>query len=507
MDIPRSSGTLLHITSLPGQYGIGTLGKEAYEFVDLLKVGGLKYWQVLPFHPVSAHFDFSPYSPVSVFAGNPLLINLEMIDKEDWMMDDILSGLPKNSEKDFVDFREIVSFKMPFLRKAFENFIQHAGEDVKNYFNYFCQDQKFWLDDYALFISLSVHYDDFNWLKWDQDISTRKFKALKVWRARLHSEIEFQKFLQFVFLKQWFALKKYANNKGIKIIGDLPFYVNLDGSDAWAHPGIFQLDRKTLQPSHVSGIETDYITKAAQKWGNPLYKWFEGKKLKENTLKWWVNRFKNLLNFVDIIKLNHFIGFESEWSIPAKEKVPEKGKWIKGPGIKFFTHLKDKINHLTLIADDWKYRNPQSEKMRDDLNIPGTKVLQLAFDSDPGNTFLPHNFKHSNCILYTSSEDNNTANGWFYHAEMDDEKRNHIMSHMGTNNWDEFHWHFIKLALGSIARLTLLPVHDILGLGEETRINTPGKPRGNWIWKLIPGQLTPKILLKLKKKCQLYGRV
>lgn len=507
MDNPRSSGVLLHITSLPGQYGIGTLGKEAYEFVDLLKTGGQQFWQVLSFHPVSARAGYLPGSAVSVFAGNPLLINLEMIEAEDWMMDDILTGLPTNSETDFVDFGEIVAFKMPFLRKAFENFIQNAGEDVKNYFNYFCKDQKFWLDDYALYVSLSVHYDDFNWLKWDEDVKNRRAKAMKTWKTRLHSEIQFQKFLQFIFLKQWFALKKYANKKGIRLICDLPFYANMMGSDTWAHPEIFRLDKKSSQPTHVAGIDCHHLTRRAEKWGNPLYRWFEGKKLRENTVKWWTDRIKNVLNFVDVIKLNHFIGFQSEWSIPVDEKIPEKGKWMKGPGIKLFDQLKTKISPLVLIADDWKARNSRSEAMREELDIPGTKVLQLGFDSDVSNPFLPHNFTHPKWVLYTSTEETPTANGWFYNADMNDDMRNQIMNYMGTDDWDGFNWHFIQLALGSTARLTIFPVQDILGLGNESRMNTPGKSGRNWIWKLKPGQLTPRVMQKLKKKCQLYGRV
>jgi 4-alpha-glucanotransferase len=506
MNIPRSSGVILPITSLPGQYGIGTLGNEAYEFVDLLGVGAQKYWHILPFNPVSSRFDYSPYSPVSIFAGNPLMINLEIIDKEEWMMDDILSGLPQNKEKNTINFGEVIATKMPFLRKAFENFIKYAAEDAKNYFNYFCQDQKYWLDDYALFASLAVHYGNFNWMNWDPDIVTRKAKVLKKWCEKLNSEIEFQKFLQFIFLKQWFALKKYANNKGIKIIGETPFYVNLYSSDVWSHPDIFLLDKKNLVPVQVSGIPVNHRNLRAQKWGNPLYKWFEGKKLNERTLKWWVDRFSNHLQFVDMIKLNHFIGFESSWAIPFNEKSAEKGKWIKGPGIKFFNKLFEKIKDLSLIADDWMYDSSQAEKLRDELNIPGIKVLQYAFGTNKENHSLPHNFVNSRVVVFTSTMDSHTANGWFYGPEMDDDKRKDIMNYLGTDNWDEFHWKLIQLASGSIACLTLFPVQDILGFEDESRLNLPGKSKGNWTWKLEPGKLTTNVMLKLKKICTLYDR-
>jgi len=506
MDISRSSGVILPITSLPGQYGVGTLGKEAYEFVDLLSAGGQRYWQVLPFNPVSPRFDHSPYSTVSSFAGNPLMINLEIIEKEEWMMDDILSGLPINKETNFIDFREIVSFKMPFLRKAFENFIKYAAEDAKNYFNYFCKDQKYWLDDYAIFAALAVHFDNFNWMKWEPDISTRKPKALKIWREKLHSEIEFQKFLQFVFLKQWFALKKYANNKGIKIISEIPFYINLYSSDVWSNQDIFQLDKKSLYPVQVSGVPTNQSNSRAQKWGNPLYKWFEGKKLRESTMKWWLDRFSNQKYFVDLIKLNHFAGFESSWAIPFGEKSAEKGKWVKGPGKKIFQRLFDKFKDLSLIADNLTYFSNPAEKIRGEFNIPRVNVLQYAFGPEKADQLLPHQLVDSKVVAYSSTLDSDTANGWFYGPEMDDDKRNDIMNYLGADNWDNFNWKFIRLAAGSIACLTMFPVQDILGYGNEGRLCIPDKSKGNWTWKLLPGKLTPNIMLKLKKICTLYGR-
>jgi 4-alpha-glucanotransferase len=507
MNISRSSGVILPITSLPGRYGIGTLGKEAFEFIDLLGVAGQRYWQVPPVNPVSSRFDYSPYSAVSSFAGNPLLINLEIIEKEEWMMDDILSGLPLNNKKDHIDFREIISFKMPFLRKAFENFIKYSAEDVKNYFNYFCKDQKYWLDDYAFFASLAVHFDNFNWMKWDPEIAVRKPKALKVWREKLSSEIEFQKFIQFVFLKQWFALKKYASNKGIKLISEIPFHVNLYSSDVWSNQDIFELDKKTLYPVRVSGIPKNQSGSRAKKWGDPLYRWFEGKKLRESTMKWWLDRISNRLYFVDLIKLNHFVGFESSWGIPFAEKSADKGKWINGPGKKFFQRLFDKFKDLSLIADNLIFNSKAAEKIRGDYNIPCVHVLQYGFGPEKVDQLLPHHFVDSKVVLYSSSLDSSTTNGWFYGSEMDDDKRNDIMNYLGADSWDDFHWKFIRLAASSIACLTLFPVQDILGLGNESRLCVPTKPKGNWTWKLVPENLTPNIMLKLKKISTLYDRL
>jgi len=506
MTIPRSSGLFLHITSLPGKFGIGTLGNEAYEFVDLLEAGGQKYWQILPLNPVSSHFGFSPYSSSSTFAGNPLFINLEMVDKEEWMRDDILSGLPVSEKDDFVNFNKVLSFKMPFLRKAFENFQQFGNKDVKNYFNYFCQDQKNWLDDYALFIAISIYHDTYNWAKWDKEIVLRKPKAVKILNDKLQAEIIFQKFLQFIFLKQWFALKKYANKKGIKIIGDIPFYVNFDSCDTWSNPEIFHLEKKTYLPTKVAGVPPDYFSKTGQRWGNPIYRWFEGKKIKEATFQWWLKRIRHINNFVDVIRLDHFRGFESYWSIPAKEKTAQNGKWVKGPGALFFKMLEKQLKNLVLIAEDLGEITPEVEKLRDDLSLPGMKILQFAFDFNKKNSYLPHNYKHSDCVLYPGTHDNNTINGWFNSLDANENTRNYIVDYLDLTNWVEFHWQIIKLGLSTIADLTIFPVQDLLGYGEEYRMNTPGTIQGNWRWKLAPGKLTSDIMQRLRKLVELYGR-
>lgn len=507
MNTERSSGLLMHITSLPGKYGIGTLGKEAYEFVDLLQVGGQRYWQVLPINPVSPKFSCSPYVPFSAFAGNPLFINVEMIDREEWMKDDILSGLPIKSNDNRIDFDEIISVKMPYLRKAFENFMKFSKEDAKNYFNYFCQDQQSWLDDYALFASLSIHFNDFNWKNWDDDIAWMKPKSKKLWMKELHSEIEFQKFLQFVFLRQWFGLKKYANGKGIRLIGSLPFYTEFGGCETWCHPEIFQLDRKTRLPKQVSGVPADGSGRKAEKWGNALYRWFDGKKIHASTSNWWTKRIRHALNFFDVITLCHFRGFVSCWTIPTHEVNLENGKWENGPGKIFFKDLMEKFEHFPFIADTIRYNFVESERMRNELNIPGTKVLQYAFDSNKDNESLPYNYKDPNWLVYTGTAEDNTINGWFWGDEMDDDARNAVMNYIGADKWDEFHWQFITLALGSIANIAMFPVQDVLGMDEENRMNSLNSVKHKWNWKLVPEKLTPNTMLKLKNKCEIFGRI
>jgi 4-alpha-glucanotransferase len=506
MKLKRSSGILMHVTSLPGKHGIGTLGKEAHEFVDLLKAGEQRYWQTLPLSPVSPTFGYSPYSPLSSFAGNYLFINLEMLQKEEWMRNYIMSDLSVNEYNDFVDFDRIVAFKLPLLRRAAENFFKYAEGKAREEFDEFCELSKYWLEDYALFVPIAEHYNNFNWLTWDEDIRLRKPDAIKKYSRELKPEVDFHKFVQFIFYKQWISLKSYANNKGIKIIGDIPIYVNFDSAEAWANPGIFQLDPQTFMPINVSGVPPDYFSPTGQRWGNPLYIWWEGERLKQDTLDWWVMRFKHVFTSFDITRLDHFRGFESFWAIPASEVTAVKGKWEKGPGIEFFKYMKNKLEKLPIIAEDLGVITPEVEKLRDLLNIPGMKVLQFAFDFNNKNPYLPNNYTTTNCIVYTGTHDNNTTNGWFYEQDIDENTRSYVMKYLRLNHRDAFHWEFISLALSTIAQLSIFPTQDILGYAGKFRMNTPGKIRSNWRWKLTPGRLTPEIMQKLKKLCVMYNR-
>lgn len=510
MKLKRSSGLLLHITSLPGRHGIGTMGKEAYNFIDLLAEGGQKYWQILPTGPVSSVFGYSPYASLSSFAGNYLFINLEMLQKEEWMRNYILNEVPENEHNDFVDFEGVIAFKRPLLKNLAVNFYTYADTETKEKFLEFLENEKHWLDDYSLFMALAEHFNSFHWLSWEKDIRFRKPEALKAWGDKLKTDVDFHKFLQFVFFKQWFALKKYANDKGIKIFGDIPIYVTFESVDAWANPDIFQLDQKTRRPLKVAGVPPDYFSKTGQRWGNPVYQWFEDGKLKKETITWWAQRFKHALSFSDVTRIDHFRGFESYWAIPVEEETAVNGKWEKGPGIEFFDRVKKtldrKNNNLPVIAEDLGVITPQVEKLRDDLGLPGMKILQFAFDFNNKNSYLPHNFKTTNCVVYTGTHDNNTTNGWFYEFDIDEKTRKYVLNYLRIDHRHEFHLQLINLALSSIADLAVFPVQDILGYAGKFRMNTPGKASNNWTWKLMPDRLTPEVMKQLKKMCLLYNR-
>lgn len=510
MKIRRSSGLLMHITSLPGKHGIGTMGREAHDFVDLLKEGGQGYWQILPVGPVASVFGYSPYSSFSGFAGNYLFINLEMLQKEEWMRTYIMSELPRDLHNDFVDFDRIISFKRPLLESLSVNFFKYAEAESIQEFDRFCEEAGHWLEDYALFMAAAEHYNSFNWLTWDEDLRLRKPGALEKWGKKLKTKVDFHKFVQFVFFRQWFALKKYANERGIKFIGDIPIYVPFDSAETWANPGIFQLDKKTFRPLKVAGVPPDYFSKTGQWWGNPLYQWYQNDNLKQETLDWWGTRFNHAFQLFDISRIDHFKGFESYWAIPAGEETAVNGQWEKGPGLVFFKELKKKLaekqNNLPLIAEDLGVITPKVEKLRDDLGLPGMKILQFAFDFNKKNPYLPHNYKTTNCVVYTGTHDNNTTNGWFYEHEIDENTRNYVMEYLRIDHRHEFHWQLINLALSSIADLAIFPTQDILGYAGKFRMNTPGKLRDNWTWKLTPGRLTPEVMHRLKRMCVLYNR-
>lgn len=506
MKFKRSSGVLMHITSLPGKHGIGTMGSEAFEFVDLLKEGGQKYWQTLPFGPVSPLFGYSPYSSFSSFAGNYFFINLERLQKEPWMRTYIMSDFPVNDTNDFVDFPGISSIKLPLLKKAAENFYKYADSTTTDSFEAFCNEAG-WLDDYSAYMAISEYYNNHNWLTWDKDIRLRKPSALKEWIKNLEEQVNFHKFLQYVFYTQWQELKEYANKKGIQIIGDIPVYVNFDSSDTWANPGIFQLDPESLDPVKVAGVPPDYFSSTGQRWGNPLYKWFENGNLKKETLNWWTKRLEHMLTHFDITRLDHFRGFESYWAVPASETTAVNGEWEKGPGMDFFKEIKKSLGKLPIIAEDLGVITPPVEKLRDGLNLPGMKILQFAFDFNSKNSYLPHNYATTNCVVYTGTHDNNTTNGWFYEQDIDEDTRTYVMDYLRLNHRHEFHWQLISLALSSIADLSIFPIQDILGYAGRFRMNIPGNSEGNWRWKLTPGRLTPEVMQRLKKLCGMYNRL
>ncbi len=505
MKLDRSSGILLHITSLPGKYGIGTLGPEAKDFAGLLKNAGMRYWQILPIGPVDAKLDYSPYASTSAFAGNWHFISLERLAEEEWFSGSMASFPVKEGYA--VSFEDVIRHKLPVLVKACDDFFAKAGDDDMQRYERFCKSEAYWLNDFALFSAAAEHEGTTDWLAWDPDLSMREAKALNRWKERLAMEIRFHSFIQFLFFRQWAGFRESCRDMGIEIIGDIPIYVTMESADAWANPDILMLDEKTRRPISVAGVPPDYFSNTGQRWGNPLYRWKQGAALSQETFQWWARRISHLDKLVDIIRIDHFRGFESYWSIPSVEKTAVNGKWIKGPGTQFFKKLREEIGHLHLIAEDLGVITPEVEKLRDGLGLPGMRILQFAFDFNNKNYYLPHNIDNRNCILYTGTHDNNTSNGWFYGSEIDEDTRRYVMEYLGIEDWSGFHWKLIRQAYRSVADLVIIPAQDILGFGPEFRMNRPGTTDGNWRFKLKDGSITSEITQRLRKMAQIYTRL
>jgi 4-alpha-glucanotransferase len=507
MHLERSSGLLLHITSLPGTTGIGTLGPEARRFCDLLRLGGQRCWQVLPFNPVAPYMGYSPYASPSAFAGNDLLISLELLCEYSWCPftpDD----LPRLDD-DFVNFDAVSSSKRPLLADAEQGFFSSATDAELQDYDNFLQTQSVWLDDYALFAAISEHFGTSSWPGWPQPVAERSGAALKEWRKRLEARIRYHCFIQHVFFTQWQALKRYCNERDVLLLGDIPVYVTFESADAWANPGIFELDHLSGEPACVAGVPPDYFSETGQRWGNPLYRWRgdDRKALHPATMDWWIERIRHMCAMVDMLRIDHFRAFESYWAIPADSQTAVKGTWVKGPGRAFFKQLKSVLGEVNLIAEDLGIITPAVERLRTQAGLPGMKVLQFAFDHNKRNSYLPHNYSDPDFVVYTGTHDNNTTNGWFYGEEIDDETRSHVMDYTGTDRYRDFHWNMIRLAMQSTARLAVIPVQDVLGYGGELRMNTPGtlQPR-NWAWKLREDALNETHMQHLRHLAELYNR-
>lgn len=491
----RESGVLLHPTSLPAPHGIGDLGTEARRFVDFLEAGGQRLWQVLPLVPVG-HGN-SPYAAPSAAGGNPLLISLEILNKEGLLDESDLRPAPP-LPADHVDYGAVAAFKMPLLRLACQRFEADATPSQRTEFDRFCQENGSWLDDYALFAALKEANHGAPWTEWEWEIASRRPEALERARHQLAEEIRFRKFLQFQFTRQWRVLKRYANDRQVRIIGDLPIFIALDSADAWARPEVFHLDEKG-NPTVVSGVPPDYFSKTGQRWGNPLYRWDV---LASRGYDWWVERFRVTLAQVDLVRIDHFRGFQACWEIPARSKTAERGRWVQGPGERFFHALEEALGPLPVIAEDLGIITPEVEALRDRLGYPGMKVLQFAFGDDARNPHLPHNLER-HCVLYTGTHDNDTTVGWF--ASCPPRVRAAVLRYLGTDG-REIHWDLIRLALAAVADAAVIPLQDVLGLGSEARMNLPGHASGNWKWRFTSEQLKPELATRLRELAVTYGR-
>ncbi|MDC0834606.1 4-alpha-glucanotransferase [Leptolyngbya valderiana BDU 20041] len=499
MPFPRSSGILLHPTSLPGRFGIGDLGEEAYRFVDFLAGSGQQLWQILPLGPTG--YGNSPYLSYSAMAGNPLLISLERLCDDGLLSQEDLAEVPE-LPSDRVDYDRVEQVKTPLLQKSYRNFRSVATTDQQKEFVEFCKDKAHWLDDYALFISLKTQvYNGTSWNTWDDEISKRDPKALEKWREELHEEVEFRKYLQFEFFRQWSALKEYANDRQIQMFGDIPFYVAHDSADVWAHRDIFCLDEETGKPSLMAGVPPDYFSATGQLWGNPIYDWEE---LKKTNFRWWMQRFHAVLDRLDLIRIDHFRGFEAYWAVPGDEETAMNGEWVEAPGYEFFDRLKEELGELPIVAEDLGIITPEVEALRDRFKFPGMKILHFAFDSGRDNPYLPFNYDSKNFVVYTGTHDNNTTVGW-YEARSDEENQ-WVWNYIGCSRGEGFHWDLIRLAMSTNANQAVFPLQDLFGLGADARMNEPSKAEGNWEWRYDPELLTDELRDRLLFYTCVYGR-
>lgn len=493
----RSSGILFHPTSLPGKYGIGTLGKEAYAFIDFLKKSRQKLWQIFPLGPTG--YGDSPYQSFSSFAGNPYLIDFDLLIEAHLLSEEDLRDVFFGDNEEYIDYGAVYNQKYPLLRKAYENFKSSDNHEMRENLEHFKRENASWLNDYSLYISLKNHFNGLPWNEWAHDIKNREHGAMEHYKNELADDIEYHNFIQFLFFKQWGDVKRYANENGIKIIGDIPIFVAADSSDAWANPEIFLFDEER-KPVKVAGVPPDYFSATGQLWGNPLYNW---QKLKETNYSWWVERVRANLSTCDIIRIDHFRGFEAYWAVPYGDDTAINGQWEPGPGIDLFNAIKSQLGELPIIAEDLGLMTQGVIDLREATGFPGMKILGFAFDSGEENDYLPHTYT-KNCVVYTGTHDNDTLIGWFQKAKEED--RQFARDYLNSRSDDEIHWDAIRGAWSSVASMAISPVQDFLGLGSEARINTPGVAAGNWQWRLRHGVLTDELAERIAKLTRVYSR-
>jgi 4-alpha-glucanotransferase len=497
MPFPRASGILLHPTSLPSPFGIGDFGSGAYQFVDFLAETRQQLWQILPLGPTG--YGNSPYLCYSALAGNHLLISPEKLLEKGWLSETELSSVP-DFPSHRVDYDRVRAWKMPLLRKAYQRFHENLDPDTEGQFHHFCESKSHWLEDYALFMSVKQAHHDSSWHAWEEGLAHRHPSTLDYWRNLLADEIEFHKFLQFEFFRQWKEIKQYANDRGIQIFGDIPFYVAHDSADVWANPEIFNLNPETCQPSVMAGVPPDYFSETGQLWGNPTYNW---QKLREQDFAWWVGRFQEILEYVDWIRIDHFRGFAAFWAIAEGETTAMNGQWVESPGEEFFQYLGEKLGQLPIIAEDLGIITPDVEALRDKFGFPGMKILHFAFGSGTDNPYLPFNCNR-NSVIYTGTHDNNTTLGWF--EEISHEERQNVIRYLGELSSEGMPWDLIRLALSSVCDRAVIPLQDILELGSESRMNLPSQPEGHWEWRYHADGLTQERKDRLRNMTEIYGR-
>ena len=491
----RASGVLLPISSLPSKYGIGCFSREAYEFVDFLISAGQKYWQILPLGPTA--YGDSPYQSFSTFAGNPNYIDLEMLIRDGLLTQEEVASVDWGTQESYVDYDKINQSRTKILRKAFERY--HLDQDRE--FAAFVQENGFWLEDYCLYMAIKDEQEGMGWNQWPEELRNRHPGALQTCRERLENAVSFYRFRQYLFHKQWSWLKNYANQNGIKIIGDLPIYVAFDSADTWANPLLFQFDERN-EPVAVAGCPPDGVSADGQLWGNPLYSW---EYHRATEYSWWLRRLSYSLSMYDVVRIDHFRGFDEYYSIPYGDETAKYGHWEKGPGIEFFHVIREKLGDVPVIAEDLGMISDSVRQMLRETGFPGMKVLQFAFDNTENSNYLPHNIDR-NCVVYTGTHDNDTVRGWYETANEHDlwqarQYMNNEDHDMETSIWD-----MIRLAMSSVADLAIVPIQDYLCLGSAARINTPSTLGDNWKWRLKKNQISHEVVQKMRLLVRIYRR-
>lgn len=488
----RECGILMHITSLPGRYGIGTMGKESFAFVDFLKKAGQSYWQILPLTPTG--YGDSPYQSCSTSAGNHYLIDLDALVKEGLLETGELESIHWGNRENKVDFGLLYQNRLNVLRLAYGRF-GGGGE-----FDTFCRENGSWLPDFALFMALKAEKNGNPWYQWEPSLKFREPEAIWQARHRLQDEIRFYSFVQYEFFKQWTALRVYAHENGIRIIGDVPIYVPLDSADVWSNPELFQLNRD-LDPTGMAGVPPDAFTADGQLWGNPLYRW---DLMAQDGYSWWINRLEAAGKLYDVVRMDHFRGFESYWEVPFGDTTARGGHWVKGPGMDFINTVKARLPELNLIAEDLGYLTPEVLELRDGSGFPGMKVLEFAFDSREPSDYLPHTYTR-NTVCYTGTHDNMTMRQWFDTA--DPEAVKYATEYMALTEAEGYVWGVIRTAMGSVSDLCVVQMQDYLDLGAEARMNFPGTlSDSNWTWRITDGMISDSLAEKISKMTRLYDR-
>ena len=490
----RSCGILLHISSLPSKYGIGSLGQSAYNFIDFLNKSGQSYWQVLPIGATS--FGDSPYQSFSAFAGNPLLIDIDLLINDGLLSQEAVDSVDFSNDKTHVDYEKLFDKKFDLLKNSHINFI--AKNDFLA-FNEFIKENEFWINDYALFMALKYHFNQDCWLDWDDDIRLRKASAIEHYTKLLSSQIDFWKYIQFIFFAQWKKLTRYAKSADIKIFGDIPIYVSMDSVDLWANTSLFMLD-KEKKPIKVAGCPPDSFSKTGQLWGNPLYDW---EAMEKDDFSWWIKRIKAAADLFDLTRIDHFRGFDSFYAIAYCNKTAEEGEWLEGPKMKLFNSIKDHLGKVNLVAENLGFLTDSVLELLETTGYPGMNVLEFAFDKENESNYMPHNYKKES-VTYIGTHDNDTCVG--YIKSLDKETLAFARKYMSLNVFEGYVWGIIRTVYSSVSDLVIVQMQDFLELGSDARMNIPSTIGGNWIWRMKPTDMSDKLADKINKLAKTYFR-